>query len=36
MVEPWVFLLVALFGATIASDAILQHDLNRHWDRHTA
>ena len=35
-VEPWVLLIAAIFGATLVSDAILQHDLNRHWDRHVA
>ncbi len=34
--EPWLLLVAAIFGATIVSDAILQHDLNRHWDRHAA
>ncbi len=33
-VEPWLLVVAAIFGATIVSDAILQHDLNRHWERH--
>jgi glucan phosphoethanolaminetransferase (alkaline phosphatase superfamily) len=36
MMEPWLLVVIGLIGATLVSDAILQYDLNRHWDRHAA
>jgi hypothetical protein len=31
---PWLLVVFAVLGATLVSDAVLQHDMNRHWQRH--
>ncbi len=36
VMDPALLVVVAVFGATLVSDAVLQHDLNRHWNRHQA
>jgi hypothetical protein len=33
-IVPWLLVVLAVFGATLVSDAVLQHEMNRHWERH--
>ncbi len=35
-ISPGLLVVLALIGATVVSDAVFQHEMNRHWERHSA